>query len=149
MATLKSVASGGGARGDRGVRVGDGVMARRRLKKGRDVYGHDYAKTRARMRAAYRRLRDEWIESQGRVCARCGTREPEPYRGQRGVWCDGWHLSHKDHRTKVTHRVFTLGTDRRAAELVKCELWCGRCNLDEANGRRWAKSPDELEEAPF
>jgi hypothetical protein len=51
----------------------------------------------------------------GKVCAWCGTTED-------------LQLDHIDPKTKISHRIFSLGDERRLAELAKCQVLCGGCH---------------------
>lgn len=133
------------------------AMANHRVKRGRDKYRNDYAKKRAWVKRVYRERRNAWISSQGSQCAQCGTSTPRPYRSAQGRECDGWHLAHRDPATKISHSIWTWSKVRREAELAKCELNCGDCNLQEMRDRRGYQTYkraeqyeiEQLEEAPF
>ena len=73
------------------------------------------AETRRRALAKMTRLREEWLAQNG-PCMKCGGRHD-------------LHVHHRDHRTKVSHRVWSWRADRRAVELAKCEVMCRACHV--------------------
>lgn len=78
--------------------------------------------TRQHRIAKYARIRAEWFEANG-PCQHCGSKER--------LECD-----HIDPELKVSHRIWSWGTDRRAAELAKCQVLCHECHRIKTFGER-------------
>lgn len=69
-----------------------------------------------------KRRRQEFIKSQGGICRACGR-------------TDRLEIDHIDPATKLSHRVFSWATDRREAELAKCQVLCKRCHGIKGRGK--------------
>ena len=73
----------------------------------------DREKQKAYQREWKARRRADWFR--GKECARCGSTE-------------GLELDHVDPRQKVNHKVWSWSSEKRGAELAKCQALCGPCH---------------------
>ena len=73
-------------------------------------YQRKYQNTRQR------RLRSDWIASQGGKCSKCGSTE-------------SLEVDHKDRTQKESHRIWSWSEARRVIELLKCWVLCHECHL--------------------
>jgi hypothetical protein len=80
-----------------------------------------------RVAATRRRRREEWIEQQGRTCARCGVRTDD----ERPYPAFFWRVDHIDPATKLyeIRDIWTMRAAVREAELAKCQLLCIVCDM--------------------
>lgn len=76
----------------------------------------DRGKRSSYQQAWMQRRRDAWLRENG-PCAFCGS------------WED-LQVDHIDAEQKVTHRLWSLNAERRAAELAKCRVVCGPCHRE-------------------
>lgn len=76
---------------------------------------------RAYQRERVAKVRADWIASNG-PCA-CGSTQ-------------GLEVDHIDPALKVDHRVWSWSPARRAKELAKCQVLCGRCHIEKTSAAR-------------
>lgn len=85
-------------------------------------------------------IRDEFVRSRGGACERCGA---EP--GEYGLIVDYADLSTK---TQWAAKIWSMGRERREAELEKCVVLCRECHQEHTlpphgtleRARLWAKT---------
>ncbi len=76
---------------------------------------------------AHREYQRRWIAERraaylaDKSCVGCGGR-------------DELQIDHKDSGAKVTHRVWSWSEERRAVELVKCQVLCRECHDEKSEG---------------
>jgi 5-methylcytosine-specific restriction endonuclease McrA len=73
----------------------------------------DQDRQRQFQRERVRKIRAEYLS--GKVCATCGTAE-------------GLEIDHIDPSQKVSHRIWSWSSSRRATELDKCQTLCSPCH---------------------
>jgi 5-methylcytosine-specific restriction endonuclease McrA len=78
----------------------------------------DPARRREYVRNWEAKRRAAWFE--GKVCEQCGSP-------------DDLELDHRDPSTKITHRIWAWGSERREAELAKCRPLCRDCHRAKTN----------------
>ena len=76
--------------------------------------GHT-AETRKRAYEKIKQCRNRWFQAHG-PCVLCGSWEK-------------LELDHIDPSTKVSHRVWSWSENRRAEELLKCQILCEACHM--------------------
>lgn len=74
----------------------------------------DPERQRKYQRAWMARRRQEWFDANG-PCAVCGSDQD-------------LQLDHEDPKHKISHRVWSWSSERRARELAKCRALCGPCH---------------------
>jgi hypothetical protein len=75
----------------------------------------DRQKQREFQREWLQRRRNDWLDENG-PCQHCGS-------------TDQLEVHHLDPKQKVEHRIWSWATDRREAELGKCEVLCRPCHI--------------------
>lgn len=76
------------------------------------------------MRKRNARIRAEFFT--GKSCVQCGA-------------TDSLELDHIDPSQKVGHRIWSWSTERRMAEIAKCQVLCTDCHLAKTKAERRAR----------
>jgi hypothetical protein len=79
-----------------------------------------------------RERRDAWLRENG-PCRACSSFER-------------LEVDHVDRGAKVTHRLWSLSDEKRAAELAKCQVLCRRCHQDKTRRERYPLSESQVAE---
>lgn len=74
------------------------------------------------MRDYYAKRRQDWIESRGGACEKCGSR-------------DGLEVDHINRADKAINigKLWTSSQVRRDAELSKCQVLCSACHQEKTS----------------
>lgn len=75
----------------------------------------DPEKQRQYQREWMARRRQKWIDENG-PCSKCGSP-------------DDLQVDHLDPSQKINHRVWSWSSERREAELAKCQVLCNDCHV--------------------